>query len=369
MLRSLRPLLVLLLLFLSAAAYGATPAEDAAGYCRYAEEVARSESALLLSPQLYLNLGLVQGYDPLFDPTIGGPTGLRLMAGLSYSVRGMYQGLLGRLRAQADCQRYRVAAEMHGLLQSSQELTTKPALQARLDVLEAAMPRAQEVLDALAERLRRSAATLDEMQSTRTRVEALRSQLNDTRAAMLSAPESLGPAGAGGKADERLLRREEAEARVANLDARLRRSQAWDLSLRGGFDKTYGLPDRLPFSGMASLTLNPGWLLQLGAETRAQAARRQWIHNQQEGLGERYAHMLRKLRAARAAESARLWDLDATVRDLEDRVRSLSALQGERIQRYRDYFWLDLIKAQAEQAYLRAHVQELARVLGEERAE
>lgn len=118
---------------------------------------------------------------------------------------------------------------------------------------------------------------------------------------------------------------------------------------------------------MLSLSLNPGALWQIGAEARALSGRRQWVHSQQEGLGERYAHMVRKLQATRTAEAARLWELDVTVRGLEDQVRSLSAMEGERIERYRDYFWLDLVKAQAEQAYLRAHLKDLGDVLGDER--
>lgn len=169
--------------------------------------------------------------DPLFDPAIGGPTGMRVMAGLQYSVRGLYQGVLARWRAQADCQRYRVSSEMHGMLQANQEMTSRAALAARLAVMEGGLPRAYEILQGISERLRRNAATLDELQATQVRVEALRTLVIETRKELATASEE---AGVKGRAVDRLRQREEAEAKVGAFDSRLRRSLAWDLSLRGG---------------------------------------------------------------------------------------------------------------------------------------
>src|SRR4051812_34832140 len=93
-----------------AAAPAASPpapaARSSAAYCQYVRGVADSESALLLSPSLFAQFGVINGAGflsaDIFTPP---PTTLRLSAGLRYSAARIYQGVTLRARARAECER------------------------------------------------------------------------------------------------------------------------------------------------------------------------------------------------------------------------------------------------------------------------
>src|SRR3954451_10177014 len=81
--------------------------DDAVAYCSWIDAVARSESALTFSPQLFVDYGVVNGNDAGVGAgasTIG-PTH-RLTAGARFSLLGVWRGVTLRQRASADCRRY-----------------------------------------------------------------------------------------------------------------------------------------------------------------------------------------------------------------------------------------------------------------------
>src|SRR5207244_12115534 len=55
--------------------------------------------------------------------------------------------------------------------------------------------------------------------------------------------------------------------------ARIRQSAAWDLQIRGGYDKVFGQSQKVPAFGMITLIVNPGYFWQTGADERAIEAR------------------------------------------------------------------------------------------------
>lgn len=54
----------------------------------------------------------------------------------------------------------------------------------------------------------------------------------------------------------------------------------------------------------------------------------------------------------------------ALVADLVRQMQALAAIVGEDSKRFRDSVWFDWVKAEAELAYLQAHVVTLREVLG-----
>jgi len=81
----MRPLAVVIMLL---ACRGSVRAEttDADAYCDWVGNVGRSASALLYSPQLYLNFGYVNGDDSQTGSTTNGTSHPRLTAGVRYSL-------------------------------------------------------------------------------------------------------------------------------------------------------------------------------------------------------------------------------------------------------------------------------------------
>src|SRR5438045_2513026 len=113
------------LLVLVALAWSAPPAgarevdagDDAAAHCSWVEAVARSESALTFSPQLFVDYGVVNGNDAGFGSGASAlaPTH-RLTAGARFSLLGVWRGVTLRQRAGADCRRYGAASGLERLV-------------------------------------------------------------------------------------------------------------------------------------------------------------------------------------------------------------------------------------------------------------
>ena len=108
-----------------AASVGTAAAEGDA-YCDYVEGVASAESALLLSPELFGTFGYID--QPIGAAPEATSNDLRVTAGVQVRLGSMYQGLLTRRRAKADCQRSRALDQVdredaqagerdHGLLE------------------------------------------------------------------------------------------------------------------------------------------------------------------------------------------------------------------------------------------------------------
>jgi hypothetical protein len=275
----------------------------------------------------------------------------------------LYQGIYTRVEAEAECERYRAVAALHAFLEAHHDGQSAAALQARVTVLDHALPHADEILSTLREQLASSHATVDEVNATQLRVDALKAERAQALADLESiVGRALPPAGA---IADFLRARDRAEVEVSEVGARLRRSEAWDVAVRLGYDEVFGVRSSLPLFGVLSLSWDPGQLFQRAAERRACAGRMRWVHGQVEGVNDRIGQAVNRLKGLERAERIRLGDTAILLADLSARFRAVSGLSGDKVGRYRDYLWFDLIRAQAEDAYLRAHLHDLQTALGE----
>src|SRR5688500_3367522 len=152
---------------------GVAHADEAHGYCDYVEGVASAESALLFSPTLFTSVGKIE-QSSIVDTPDAASNDLRVTAGVSYSLTGIYEGILIKKRAKAECRRHEALAQVQGE-------STYHALAARQKVLEEALEEADKMLARAADELERRTATAQEVVSTRVRVDELRSMAASTR--------------------------------------------------------------------------------------------------------------------------------------------------------------------------------------------
>jgi hypothetical protein len=336
--------------------------EDAAAYCQYVTGVADSDRALDMSPTLFGTGGVVSGQDVSPGGSLLGPT-TRVIAGASYSLAGLYRGIQMRSVAEAECARYRAVSELHAFLESNKEGLTGPSLEAKLRVLEEAIPAAEQMMASARTALAQSHATVEQVNALAVRVDGLRAMAAQTRAdrdALARAPQP--PA----RPIEDVMREHgDAEAEVERREARVRASRAWDVSVRGGYDRTFGTSaSYTPVFALVTITANVGGLLQPAAEARAVPGRAEWARRQVEGADDRVEQALARLRALRDADRRRLDDTRLLLTDLEERRNTLLSVPGERVAEIAQSLWFDLVHVRAEHAYVAAHLADLDRILG-----
>lgn len=336
---------------LVAASAGPAAAEGDA-YCDYVEGVAAAESALLLSPELFGTFGYID--QPVGSAPEATSNDLRVTAGVQVRLGSMYQGLLTRRRAKADCRRSRALDQVDAG-------TLRRALDAQAKVLDAALPRAKKILAQADADLRARRASAAEVTATRVRVDALRELATRTRAEL----EAL-PAASSGNAGAALGAYHHADAEVEDAEASLRRAEAWQLDLRVGYDQFLDEQDDSPYFAMVSVGFNIGWLFQGGANQRAASARRRMVR-EQHAAGRANATTAR-LRAMLEVETRRAEETAALAGDLEQQVEQLRQIGGDAARRFRDTVWFEWVQAKAEHEYYAAHVAGLREVLGEEAA-
>jgi hypothetical protein len=332
-------------------------------YCTYAESVAKSESALLFAPQFFLDYGVVNGND--VTTGAGGITSAppteRLTFGARYSlVAGLVRGVVNRQRASADCQRYRAESGLARFLVENREQVSPAALEARLAVLRAALPRAQEVLRTLRASVERAHATVEELEATQVRVDDLEASLQaaETLRAGMPARSTL-------PSPEELLRRHrEADAEVQKYEARLRLTQAFDVQVRGGYDRFFGLRDDLPLFGVLSITINPAIVYMPFAEADAARAKTRVVRLENDAVEQKAELLASRLRALHAGEKKRLAEVRTLIADVEGRIHAIEGLESDKLRRFREAMWFDWVKLKAEQEFLRVHTTELQATLG-----
>jgi hypothetical protein len=356
-------LLGMVVLLLPAVAFAAPePSEDAESYCTFVRSVTKSESALLFSPQLFLDYGVVNGND--VSTGTGGvssaPPTNRLTFGLRYSFVGLYQGVAARQRATADCERYRMVSGLNRFLTENREQVSPASLDAKLAILKGADPKAREIVKMLRMAVEHARATADELHAAELRLEELESQAAEFEALRAGLPSrtALPPP------SELIERHLAAELEVEKYEARLRESRAFDVSVRGGYDQFFGQRDVLPLFVVLSLTVNPAAIYQPFADADARKSRVRWARAMNEGVDQKVELLANRLRAALEGERRRLRDTTVLLADVEGRIRSLEGIEGDRIRRVREAMWFDWVKLKADHEFLRVHVAELGSSLG-----
>jgi hypothetical protein len=319
------------------------------GYCDHVKGVAAADSALMFSPELFASYGK---QPTVTDDATAQGDDVRFIAGVSVRLSGIYEGMLTRKRAKADCRRH----EALGLVEGG---TTYAALQARAAVLDAAMDEATKLLTEADADLDARRATAQEVLATRLRVDALRELAAETRRQLDELPPPGDPASMAGAADAYYA----ADADVEEAEAGLRRARAWDVSLKFGIDDRATDDGGSPYFALIQVNFNPGWLFQGSANSRAAAGRRRLVR--QERQSDEQAAMTR-LRALLEIETRRMEETGVLARELEQQLEQLKRIGGENSRRLRDTIWFEVVQAKAEHAYFEAHVQSLRQILGED---
>ncbi|MCY1078728.1 hypothetical protein [Archangium lansingense] len=336
------------------------------GYCAFVRGVGEAESTMLLAPDVFASVGLVNAGEAggVGGVPLGSPTP-RITAGVNYDFVGLYRGLSIRRRAEAECERYRALSALQAAAKRGADVGAEAALAARAQVLEAALPESEQLLASLREDVKEGRATVEELNALQLRLDGLRSLAYETakereRLAALPRPAER-PLSSWLKdfraADDRV----EAEA------ASLRSASAWKVQVRGGYDELINVQQDVPLFGALTVSYNLGSLWQPSANARAREGRRRALEEDVEGVSQDVARLLRELRSGHLAEEARLREVSVLVSDLEGQLREFQAMETAKVRRYRDYLMLELARLRAEQAWLKTHVAELSRFLGEER--
>lgn len=336
-------------------------------YCEHVSNVASSEGALWRSPWLLSSFGTLRGSgDSALDEGVQGGDDLvwRLQLGLGFSPTRFIQASLLDDQARAECERYGAEQELRALAVNPDGVTAA-GLSAKIEVLEQAMPEAERLLEQSASALDGSRTTLQEHAALSLRVDELRQRLADAamqRAALPPAPERP-------KArTSAFARLRSSSARKEDAAAGLRQSQAIQLTLRGGYDKLFGVEQQQPYFGQVALELNPGWFWQRGHDERAERAHAALVvadrSRAELSLGDLRKRLVTELGIVRRREA----EVGAVLEDLSSRLERLDAESGGSAREYAEYLWFDVVRLTADKALLERQREtlELATAAGDE---
>ncbi|MFP2957474.1 hypothetical protein ACLEPN_06485 [Myxococcus sp. 1LA] len=337
----------------------------AAGYCDFVRGVGSAEAALELAPEIFGAFGVVNageasggaGTTPLGEPTP------RITAGLMYDVVGLYRGRAIRKRAEADCRRQGALTVLESAIRQGNGLGEEAALEARSRVLEEALPQAEALLTSLRNDMKQGLVTLEEMNAVQVRLDGLRQLAVSTKVArerLAARPRFQ----SGTRLEHVLNELRAADDQFEEHNGALRRSRAWRLNLRGGYDRLIDVDQDLPLFGQVTLSYNLGHLWQGAANARAREGRRRATLDDVSGVPQRVNELLAELRSTQRTEEGRLQEVSTLVSDLETQLQTMDALQTREVRRFRGYLMMELTRLRAEQAYLRAHVESLQSFLG-----
>jgi hypothetical protein len=343
---------------------------QAAGACKFLHGVADAEADVLIGPELFGRFGgvnLVQATtDVTTDATTVAAEKQRLMLGVNYSLGHLYRGLTVRKRGDAECRRESARAGLEAALYAGTDYAKGPALAAREEALKAALPEGEKIVDELRDEVRKQSATVEELEATRLRLDSLRALLTQTSLER----ERLPPAAAqpsGATLGQLLQEFRTADDEVEQIAGRLRSATAWDLTLRGAYDRVFDIRQTTspPLFGMVEVTYNLGGLFQPAANARAREGRHERDAEDLSGVDRRAAELLRQLKAIRSAEQTRLREVSVLAADLEQQLEQVRKLQTVRVRRFAEVLWFELTRLRAELAFLKVHLKDLAAVLGE----
>jgi hypothetical protein len=319
------------------------------GYCDYVEGVASSEAAVQYGPEVFGSTGYVEQGPGSVTPDQT-TKGLRFIGGVRLKLSGIYTGVALQGRAKADCRRHKAFDQVQGE-------TASRALAARLAVLDEAVEQGEKLLQAEEADFAARRSTAQEATATRVRVEELRALAADDKRQLSGLPAPTDKPLAGALAAYR-----EADADIERYEAKLRRAQAIDVSVRVGFDD---YSDRQstspPYFAVLYIGVNLGAFFQGAPNARAAAGRKRLVRS---GRGLGLEGTVDQLRATIEIETKRAKETEALVDELERQLEALAKIGGDESRRYKQTVWFELVKARAQHAYLSTHVASMREVLG-----
>jgi hypothetical protein len=345
----MRPVAFTFAFLVAPAAALADPADD--GYCDYAEGVADASAAPLLAPQLFGEFGYIE--QPAFAVAPAGTSSnLRAIGGVRYSLSHVYSGYAQRARGHADCRRHRALLVVRGASASR-------ALAARIKIYDDAQAEADKILADSEGDLEARRATTQDATATRLRVEELRALSADARRQLASLPPPTDR-----PLSTVLVEFQGADADMEEADGKIRKSQAYDLSVRGGVDRFLEGPNKgTQYFMVLELGVNIGALWLGHDNERAASGRARYVRSGHDPLGG-VDQTVEQLRATIDLEAKRAEQTAALVADLDRQLAALAKVGGDDSKRYHQTVWFDWIKAKADLAFLQAHLSALREVIG-----
>jgi len=341
-------------------AHAEAPRPLAEGACAHAAGVADSQAALLESPDLFASLGVVSA--ALNGEGLGSPTP-RLLIGAEYSLSRLLQGRTLRARAEVECERARALAALAPALAMGEDLGRLPALVARARVLQEALPRAEALAGEVATEVEQGRASREEQSAVSLQLDGLRQLAHQTQ---LDQAKLLAQHAAPGTELQAALRRyRQANGRYEALSGSLRAKAAWDVAVRGGYEKLFDVSQSVPLFGMVTVSYNLGGLFQGGANRRAVEGARAEADADFSGAARSLERLRDGLAAELEADRARLTQTRTRLADLQGQADQLKAVPTHEVDRFRRAVFFQLTFAQADEAYLSAHVHSLEAILKE----
>lgn len=356
-------------LFLSVADEPSTPPtpEEGEAYCRFVEGVARSEAALLRSPELFGSVGHFSAVGTSLEPAAGIQT-TRILAGIRYDITHLIQGNLQVRRAHAECNRYRAMSRLEAALRDGSGGTLLPALAAKVAVLKNVLPSLLQRLEGLQDDVRNARATVEDLHAFRIRVDELRDAVS--RSELQLAETSHAPRPASEPVNELLDDYWEADREVEEAEGAIRRVRAFGLELKGGYEELLTVDQGVPLFGVVGIRYNIGHLWQGASNRQAREARDSLRHLRGGSPGNhRIAESIRRLEATRGTQRRRLEEVAVLSRDIKAQLEVVEQMETMKVQRFRDYLWVESARLEAERIFLEKHVEELDRFLGTPAAE
>jgi hypothetical protein len=345
----MRAVLIASVLLSSTVAHADAQTND--GYCEFVEAVAAAESAVLMSPTAFMQVGRIEQSSQSIQPG-DQPGTLRFIGGLSWRLTGIYEGVATKGRARAECKRHTALEQIRGE-------TLFRAFEARAKVLDEALPEAEKIAKGVQQDLDARRLGVQEATATRLRLEELKRLSTETHTAM-----SILPRPAGGALTLQAF--QQADDDVEKHDAKLRRARAVDVSIRVGVDEfldgSVDSDTSSPYFAVLQVGVNLGLIFQGGANSRAAEGRRRFLRSGRDPLSvDATADRLKQLADTanrRATETA------ALEADLAKQIAMLDRVGGDDSKRYKQIVWFDLVKIRSERAYHEAHAAALSQVMG-----
>jgi hypothetical protein len=344
-------------LFLTLAPTGAhaQPADD--GYCDYIKGTASAAAATLAAPQLVAQFGYIQ--QPEFavapDPNVE-PNDLRAIASLRYSFTNLLAASATKSRADADCRRHRAQLAMQAIASQIRDTTTARAIAARLAVFDAAQAQADKLLADSRADLEARRITTQEAISTRLRVEDLRSQVAQARRELAAVPTANTKGLDGLLGDYRA-----ADADFERSEAKLRTVRAYDIGVRAGGDRFLnGTNAQTRYFALVEVGINFGALFVGSGNKRAREGRARYAQTVNPLTPNTNIDGLRAMIDVQTKRSA---EVGALVADLDRQLQALAAADSADAKRFRETVWFEAIKARAELAYIKAHIEAMQAVV------
>jgi hypothetical protein len=159
---------------------------------------------------------------------------------------------------------------------------------------------------------------VEEVNATSVRLDALRAEIGSSRMRVAAAQKKHEVSTQGIR--QIMSGYRWAVEETASSESRVRTSRSFDLSLRGGYDRIFGVRDGIPLFAMLTLTISPVAIFhQPSLERQAQQGRFGWESQGIEGIHDRVTVLLARLQESLGAQLRRRSDARLLLADLEGR--------------------------------------------------